>query len=66
MWGALGHASWAFLKHFIFKRGFYDGWVGFVIAFGNFEGTFYRYAKRCEQMADWKPPPAERITRDEP
>jgi glycosyltransferase involved in cell wall biosynthesis len=66
MWGALGHASWAFLKHFIFKRGFYDGWVGFVIAFGNFEGTFYRYAKRYEQMADWKPPPAERITRDEP
>src|SRR5581483_3630811 len=44
MAGALAHASWAFLKHFIFKRGFLDGWAGFVIALGNFEGTFYRYA----------------------
>ena len=40
MVGALGHAIWAFLKHYIFKRGFIDGWAGFVIAFGNFEGTF--------------------------
>ena len=22
--------------------GFLDGWAGFVIAFSNFEGTFYR------------------------
>ena len=25
--------------------GFLDGGAGFVIAFGNFEGTFYRYIK---------------------
>jgi glycosyltransferase involved in cell wall biosynthesis len=45
MWGALGHGLWAFSKHYILKKGFLDGWPGFVIALGNFEGTFYRYAK---------------------
>ena len=56
MSGALFHASWAFVKHYVFKRGFLDGWPGFVIALGNFEGTFYRYAKAFEiQQADlWK------------
>ncbi len=56
MAGALGHATWSFLKHYIFKLGFIDGWAGFVIALGNFEGTFYRYAKRYEQMQGWQPP----------
>jgi hypothetical protein len=45
MWSALGHGIWSFLKHYIFKKGFLDGWPGFIIALGNFEGTFYRYAK---------------------
>ena len=48
MASALGHGLWSFLKHYIFKLGFIDGWAGFVIALGNFEGTFYRYAKRYE------------------
>jgi len=64
MASALGHATWAFLKHYIFKRGFVDGWAGFVIAFGNFEGTFYRYAKRYEQAQNWPPPPSEPLTRE--
>ena len=63
MWSALGHGIWAFLKHYIAKRGFKDGWAGFVIALGNFEGTFYRYAKRYEQEQGWKPPPSERLER---
>ena len=41
MSSALGHGIWAFFKHYIFKRGFIDGWAGFVIALGSFEGTFY-------------------------
>jgi glycosyltransferase involved in cell wall biosynthesis len=60
---ALGHGFWVFIKHFIVKRGFKDGWAGFVIALGNFEGTFYRYAKRYEATQDWKPletPPLRR------
>lgn len=48
---ALLHASWAFMHFFILKRGFLDGWPGFVIAFGNFEGTFYKYAKLYEKKA---------------
>jgi glycosyltransferase involved in cell wall biosynthesis len=63
MWGAFGHGAWAFIKHFIFKLGFRDGWAGFVIAFGNFEGTFYRYAKRYEEMQNWRPPASEPLRR---
>jgi glycosyltransferase involved in cell wall biosynthesis len=63
MASALGHGLWSFLKHYIFKRGFRDGWAGFVIAFGNFEGTFYRYAKRYEEAQGWQPPPSKPIRR---
>jgi len=64
MASALGHGAWAFLKHYVFKRGFIDGWAGFVIALGNFEGTYYRYAKRYEQAQDWTPPPSGPLRRD--
>tara|TARA_B100001173_G_scaffold252019_1_gene223088 strand:+ start:125 stop:916 length:792 start_codon:yes stop_codon:yes gene_type:complete len=50
------HASWSFIKHYIFKLGFLDGGPGFIIAFGNFEGTFYRYVKLTESQKNWKPP----------
>jgi len=63
MASALGHGIWSFLKHYIFKLGFIDGWAGFVIAFGNFEGTFYRYAKRYEEMQRWQPPPSKSVMR---
>ena len=63
MWSAFGHGLWAFIKHYIFKAGFKDGWAGFVIAFGNFEGTFYRYAKRYEDTQGWQPPPSEKLGR---
>ena len=64
MASALGHGCWAFLKHYIFKLGFIDGWAGLVIAFGNFEGTYYRYAKRYEQAQNWPPPPSEPLRRE--
>ena len=63
MASALAHATWSFLKHYIFKLGFIDGWAGFVIAFGNFEGTFYRYAKRFEEGQGWQPPPSASVKR---
>jgi glycosyltransferase involved in cell wall biosynthesis len=53
---ALLHGVWSFLKHYVAKRGFLDGWAGFVIAFGNFEGTFYRYAKQFETQEQWTIP----------
>jgi glycosyltransferase involved in cell wall biosynthesis len=64
MAGALGRGLWSFLKHYIFKLGFVDGWAGFVIAFGNFEGTFYRYAKRYEAAQNWAPPVSEPLRRE--
>ena len=60
---ALGHGVWAFLKHYIFKRGFLDGWPGFIIALGYFEVTFYRYAKKVEQMANWSTPSVKPLNR---
>ena len=50
------HGFWSFIKHYIFKLGFLDGGAGFVIAFGNFEGTFYRYIKLTESQSEWKVP----------
>src|SRR4029453_19349924 len=47
MGSALGHGLWAF----------------FFIALGNFEGTFYRYAKHYEQMKAWSAPPTAPLLR---
>ena len=58
---AFFHGTWAFIKHYIFKLGILDGGAGFVIAFGNFEGTFYRYLKLTESQADWKAPSTKPI-----
>ena len=46
------------MKHYVFKLGFLDGWAGFVIALGNFEGTFYRYVKALEMQKgpEWQAP----------
>ena len=63
---AFWHAVWAFLKHYIFKLGFIDGWAGFVIAFGYFEQTFYRYAKRYEAVQNWSAPPSLPLRRETP
>lgn len=54
---ALSHGLGAFLQIYILKKGFLDGWAGFVIALGNFEGTFYRYSKLMEKQAGWEEPP---------
>jgi glycosyltransferase involved in cell wall biosynthesis len=64
MASAFWHGAWSFTKHYIFKLGFIDGWAGFVIAFGNFEGTFYRYAKRYEETQSWRPPASGPLRRD--
>lgn len=46
---AFGHAAWVFTKIYFLQLGFLDGWPGFLIAFSNFECTFYRYAKLLER-----------------
>jgi glycosyltransferase involved in cell wall biosynthesis len=63
MTDALVHGLWAFFRIYVIKRGFLDGWAGFVLALGNFEGTFYRYAKAATSNLEWATPPADK---DEP
>ena len=41
-----------------------DDQAGFVIAFGDFEGTYYRYTKRHEAARNWAPPPSEPLRRE--
>jgi len=54
---ALARGLWAFFRIYILKLGFLDGWAGFIIAFGNLEGTFYRYAKLHEHQQGLNKPP---------
>lgn len=42
---ALGHGFWTFLRTYVFKRGFLDGRLGFVLAVYNAETSYYRYLK---------------------
>lgn len=42
---AIGHGLWAFIRTYLFKRGFLDGREGFILAVSNAEGTYYRYLK---------------------
>lgn len=66
MASALLHGVAAFLRHYIFLRGFLDGWAGFIIAFANLEGTFYRYAKHVEtQRGLVQEPPLPRSFRND-
>ncbi len=56
-WKGLLHGLWGFFRLYILKRGFLDGAAGFVIAVGNFEGTFYRYAKLAARNKQLSIPP---------
>lgn len=42
---AITHAIWAFLRGYLFKRGFLDGREGFIIAVTVAENSFYKYIK---------------------
>lgn len=53
MLAGLGHGAWAFLRIFVWRLGFLDGWAGFLIAFGYLEQTFYKYAKLTEKQRGW-------------
>ena len=41
---------WTFIRIYILRLGILDGWAGFIIAFCNMEGTFYRYVKFKELL----------------
>lgn len=43
--GACAHALWTFVRHYLLRRGFLDGWQGFVLAGMAATGSYYRYVK---------------------
>lgn len=51
MFRGLGHASWAFCRHFFLRKGFLDGWRGFLIGVSAFHTTFYRYVIAMEKLS---------------
>jgi heptosyltransferase-3 len=44
----LGHTSFAFLKSYLIKRGFMDGYEGLMVAKAEANHVFYKYAKLYE------------------
>ena len=59
-------ALFAFIKTYLFKLGFLDGWRGWVIATANANGVFWKYAKQyaqtssgCPSASDTRPPDME-------
>ncbi|WP_417910377.1 glycosyltransferase family 2 protein [Candidatus Electronema sp. PJ] len=64
MFTALSRGLWSFFHMYILKKGILDGWPGFVIAVGNFEGTWYKYAKLHELTAGWQPPDTPPLRRE--
>ena len=45
-----------FLKCYLWKRGFLDGWPGFIIAFTSAFYVLSKYAKLYEMRLDTRPP----------
>ena len=45
---AIGHGLFSFIRGYIFKFGFLDGKAGFMFAFSNAEGSYYRYLKMMD------------------
>ncbi|HET8702604.1 glycosyltransferase family 2 protein [Castellaniella sp.] len=43
--GPFGHGAWTFIRHYVLRRGFLDGWQGLVLAGMAATGSFYRYVK---------------------
>jgi glycosyltransferase involved in cell wall biosynthesis len=41
----IAHGLWAFVRAYVWRRGFLDGREGFLLAVANAEGTYYRYMK---------------------
>lgn len=42
----ISKSIFSFLRLYIFKLGFLDGWRGFIISVSRFNGTLYKYTKR--------------------
>jgi glycosyltransferase involved in cell wall biosynthesis len=55
--------AWRFLRAYLFRAGFLDGWPGYYIAWLNAFSTVTRYAKVRENIMNQKPVETERSPR---
>ena len=46
---AIGHSLFAFIKTYILKRGFLDGYIGLIISYTQASEKFYKYMKLYEK-----------------
>ncbi|WP_456432117.1 glycosyltransferase family 2 protein [Nitratifractor sp.] len=53
---AFFHAVFAFVKHYVFQRGFLCGYPGLLISVSNANGVFYKYMKRYEKRLEKETP----------
>ncbi len=51
MTSAIFHGSFRFIRHYVLKLGFLDGWAGLTIALTSAYGTFIRYASAYEMLS---------------
>ncbi|PAF44049.1 glycosyltransferase [Helicobacter sp. 11S02596-1] len=49
VFGALGRFVWVFVKDYFFRKGFLYGYKGFIIAYCNADGAFFKYMKLYER-----------------
>jgi glycosyltransferase involved in cell wall biosynthesis len=56
---AIGHGLWAFIRTYFLRLGFLDGRWGFMLAFSNAEGTYYRYVKLWLMEREGRTAPVE-------
>jgi glycosyltransferase involved in cell wall biosynthesis len=42
---AILHGMWAFIRTYLFKLGFLDGWHGYALAIANAQSSYYKYIK---------------------
>jgi len=49
---AISHACFAFIKTYILKRGFLDGYIGLVISYAQSSEKFYKYMKLYEKNVE--------------
>ena len=57
---AILNSQYSFIKTYIFKRGFLDGYAGLVIAFSHTATNFYKYMKLYEANEELKKEETER------
>ena len=49
VWKALSRSCFAFIKNYIFQKGFLYGYEGLLISISNANGVFYKYIKLLEE-----------------